>query len=204
MKRSFIALVAVLTLVLASSAAASAQGLYIKGGLTYGKSVSDLKDFDVKEYTGWQIGAGFQTESTMGFSLQPELIYTVKGAKIGEKGNEIGDLRMSYIELPVNIQWGIDFVAFKPFVFAAPYIGYNVKNAMGKDFKVLNDLLDETKKFEYGFGFGAGVELLRKIQITARYDWNFGNVNSWDEYIDSAKNVSRSTGGMVITAGLRF
>lgn len=200
MKRVIFSLFAVFALVMASTTVSSAQGLYLKGGLTYGKAVSDFKDFEVKSYAGWQIGAGFQTEPVFGFSIQPEILYTIRGAQIGD----FGDVRMSNIEIPVNVQWGIDLVVLKPFIFAAPFVGYNIKNAMGKQVETLKDVLDETKKFEYGIGLGAGVELLRRIQITAKYDWNFGNINSWSDYVSNVKNIDRATGGMVLSVGLRF
>lgn len=193
-------IVTILAAILFLSATASAQGLYVKGGLTYGKAVAEFKDYKVDNYTGWQIGAGFQTEPVFGFSLQPEINYTIRGAKIGD----FGDVRMSYIEVPVNIQYGIDLVVVKPFIFAAPFVGYNVKNAMGKNITTLVDILDETKKFEYGFGLGAGLEVARRIQITAKYNWDFGNVDSWDDYVSSVKGLNRATAGMIVTVGLRF
>ncbi len=200
MKRLLSKIVVVCALVFGLTTTASAQGVFIKAGLTYGQSVSEFKDIDVGNYTGWQLGAGFQTEPVFGFSLQPELVYTVRGAKIGD----FGDVRMSYVEIPVNIQWGIDLVALKPFIFASPFVGYNVKNAVGKQVETLKDVLDESKKFEYGIGLGAGLELGRRLQITVKHDWNFGNVNSWSEYVSNVKGVSRSTGGVIVTLGLKF
>ena len=81
MKKLIVALVA-LFIASAISFNANAEGLVIKGGLNYTQLdfSQSLKDqakalaLDVRSYSGFHAGVGYQTEDIMGFTLQPELL----------------------------------------------------------------------------------------------------------------------------------
>lgn len=216
MKKTAIAIAAML-LVSAACFSAKAEGFLIKGGLNYShldltQSIKDQAKalaLDPGNYTGFHVGVGYQSESALGFCLQPELRWSKKGGKFGQ------DIKwsMSYLELPVNIQWGLDLIAIRPFVQLSPYIGYSLKNSVtgtNKSLseqvsKFLNSLSADADRFAYGLGIGGGIELMRKIQITAQYVWNFGQVSSFNDYMSSAANVSRDTAGALeISLGLLF
>ena len=104
---------------------AGAQGIIIKGGYNYSNvdinkstTVSDIK----KGKSGWQIGVGYQSESSHGFSIQPEIVYKVSGYKF----SDVQNLNLGYVEVPVNVQWGPDLLIARPFIFAGPYVGQKV------------------------------------------------------------------------------
>ena len=79
-------------------------------------------------------------------------------------------------EVPIQLQWGPDLVAFRPYGFVEPFIGYQV-SANGKgEAKSFNDQLQKT---EYGMSLGAGLDIW-KIQVSAKYFWNFGSVYKSD------------------------
>ena len=48
------------------------------------------------------------------------------------------------------------------------------------------------ERFEYGLGVGGGLNIWR-LQIVARYNWNFGslyNVQGWDDIVPNLKGMS--------------
>ena len=183
MKRTLAFLMAVL-LVLGSVSTVDARGRYVvKGGITYasGTSVKDLSGLDIKDYTGWELGFGYQSMTLLGFSVQPELVYKVKGISL----NDATNINMNYLEVPVNLQWGPNLVIMRPFIFASPFIGYNIQNVpSGSNNKITKEFLkDQVNKVEGGIGLGAGLDVW-KLQITAKYNWNFGQVAKWDNIVN--------------------
>ncbi|MBR5735451.1 MAG: PorT family protein [Bacteroidales bacterium] len=212
MKRLMISLAALI--VSAACFNAGAEGFLVKGGFSYThldltQSVKDQAKAlgaDVRNYSGFHAGIGYQTESFGGFTLQPEFMFlSRKGSNFGDKSS----WSMNYLELPVNVQWGIDLVALRPFVQASPYVGYSIRNSIkapeGNVKGFLEHVREGAKRFSYGLGIGGGVELMRKFQISAQYVWNFGQVLNAQEYINNATNVSRDTAaGLELSIALMF
>ena len=175
---------------------AGAQGFIVKGGWNYSKSdVKDIKD----GHNGWQVGVGFQTESALGFSFQPELLYKVNGLKFSDGAN----LRLSHLEVPLNVQWGPDLLIARPFVFAGPFVGYNFKPS-GKG--ISEEEVNALHRFEWGVGVGLGINIW-KLQVAGKYNWNFGtfadvtSAQAAMAHFDSLKGHPRT---FEISVGLRF
>jgi len=218
MKRLFISL-AVLMMVSATCFTAKAEGLIIKGGFSYThldltqsiKDQAQALSVEARNFSGFHAGVGYQTESFSGFTLQPELMF------LSKKGNNFGDSyswSLSYLELPVNIQWGIDLVALRPFLQLSPYIGYNIKNRPAgptptegnrRIYDFIESFTKDPNRFSYGIGIGGGIEVMRRFQISAQYVWNFGQVISAKQYVDDATSVTRDkAAGLEISLGLMF
>ena len=125
MKKKLIVLTAFCVMLMGANFNANAQHLIVKAGLSYSNldlnsKIGDLaSSFKIGNYTGYHFGLGFQTGKTLGFSLQPELLYNVKGSKL----NDNISWTMNYLEVPVNIQWGPDLVVCRPYIMASPYVG---------------------------------------------------------------------------------
>lgn len=175
MKRIYIILAAAL-LALCIPDTARAQHFGVKAGVNF----SDPKS-DVKTNLGYQAGIAVQCDLPLWFSIQPELLFHVKGGQ-ADMGRNVDNqaFGLGYLELPVNIQWGPRFSddRFRVFLQGSPFIGYaiskDMKDARGEtyDWKNIN-------RFEYGVGAGLGVQLWRHFQITAQYNWSLGDlVNS--------------------------
>ena len=196
---------------------ANAEGVVVKGGFNYThldltqsiKEQAQALAIGARNFSGFHAGIGYQTEEFAGFTLQPEFRF------LSNKGNAFGEgntWSLNYLEVPVNIQWGIDLVTLRPFVQLSPYLGYNIRNTLreskntsepAKQF--LKNVTTDPGRFSYGIGIGGGIELMRKFQITAQYVWNFGQVVNAKQYIDNASNVSRDTAaGLEISLGLMF
>ena len=185
------------SLFLLGGVAANAQGVIVKAGFNY-TSVSSVEDLKTGK-TGWQVGAGMQTESWEGFTLQPELVYKVRGVTL----EDATKLSMNYVELPVNVQWGPDLLIARPFVFAGPFVGYNFKPS-GKG--ISEEEVNALRRFEWGVGIGLGINIW-KLQVAGKYNWNFGSfadvtsAQSAFAHFDSLKGHPRT---FEISVGLRF
>ncbi|MCF0167246.1 MAG: PorT family protein [Bacteroidales bacterium] len=192
-----------------SFSASAKGGIIFKGGLSYSnlnlneKFTEQYKEFTggegYKNFTGWHFGVGFQSGTAAGFSVQPELLYNAKGSVLGDKLS----WNLKYLELPINIQWGPDLVAFRPYIMASPFLGYCISNKLkvNKDnppidkFPELNNLFKDANKLEYGVGVGIGFDISR-IQIALKYNWNFGTVAD----IENIKSVGENIKGITKTA----
>lgn len=198
MKRIALLLVSILSL---SVISAGAQGLIVKGGFNYnnvkidkGVTVSDIKSGK----SGWQIGVGYQSESSMGFSFQPELIYKVTGYKF----SDVKNMNLGYLEVPLNVQWGPDLLIARPFIFAGPYVGLKVSNQFrGSDWTAtdMETIKNGLNKAEWGLGAGLGINIF-KFQITGKYNWNFGSIADTKQMPDLASTPRT----FEISVGLRF
>lgn len=180
MRRILIIVVASLALVF-SPAALNAQHFGVKAGINF----SDPKA-DVKTNLGYQAGIAVQCDLPLWFSIQPELLFHVKGGQATADSRAFG---LGYLEVPVNIQWGPRFCDDNIRVFAqgSPFIGYaiskDIKNSKGEpyDWKNIN-------RFEYGVGAGIGVQLWF-LQITGQYNWSLGNLVNSGFAEEAFKNV---------------
>ena len=155
--------------------AANAQGFIIKAGYNYA-NVSMDKSVTVKDIqrgrSGWQAGVGYQTSVSSGFSFQPEIMYKVSGYRL----DDATDLRLGYLEVPLNVQWGPDLWVARPFILAGPYFGIKLTNSLkGKNTDVPVSVIEKLKKAEFGLGVGLGLNVF-KFQVAAKYNWNFGAI----------------------------
>ena len=152
---------------------ADAQHFGVKAGVNFSDPESD-----VKTNLGYQAGIAVQCDLPLWFSIQPELLFHVKGGQAAVSGkSDPQAFGLGYLELPVNIQWGPRFSddRFRIFVQGSPFIGYaiskDMKNARGEsyDWKNIN-------RFEYGLGAGLGIQLWRHFQIVCQYNWSLGDL----------------------------
>lgn len=153
------------------------SGFGIKGGLSY-NSMSDIEienwESSFKKKTGFHAGILYKARLVGGLALQPELLYIQKGGNLEMMGKS-ADFKVHHIQLPVNLQLGIDLMLFRPFIMVSPYIGYAIAN--GDELKGLK--WDNMNRFEYGIGLGAGLDIW-KFQVTGRYCWDLGKVAEFE------------------------
>lgn len=156
---------AVILVALVLSVAASAQSHFgVLGGLSLSNAPKSEETLDLKMATLYHAGLTYQYKFTQGFSVQPSVLYALRGANlIAADGKTISEkLRDGSVEIPVAFQWGPDLLLFRPYVEVVPYIGFNVNHT--------GNFVPE--KVQGGLGVGGGIEIW-KIQLSARYNWNF-------------------------------
>ncbi len=171
MKKIFITL----ALLLCVSMYANAQvSFVVKAGLNFSK-MSDIKLGNLEQswnaQTGFHAGIGAQYKiPKIGISFQPEVLYSRMRTNFHRPVTDHAyNFRIDYINVPLNLQWGIDLKAIRPYVFVAPYISY----AIAKGELLENIEWDNLNRFDYGVGLGLGIELW-KLQISGKYSWGFG------------------------------
>jgi hypothetical protein len=157
--------------------AALAQGSFVvKAGLNFNK-MQDIKIDNLEQswnsQTGFHVGIGGQYRIPLvGLSFQPEILYSrIRTDIIGEVGQDSYGFRMDYIDIPLNVQWGINILFLRPYVFAAPYIRYAVSKGELLEHVEWQDL----NRLDYGLSLGAGLEIW-KLQVSGKYSWSFGQL----------------------------
>ena len=96
--------------------------------------------------------------------------------------------KTGFVELSLGAQWGPDLLAFRPYVFVEPYVGYGVTGneslttlrpdgtPVAAD-KINQALQDKAKnKLEYGVGAGLGLEVASHVQLSCQFFRNFGKL----------------------------
>ena len=193
MKKLAVLLVAAASLLFAANAHAQ---FGIIGGLTSSNANMKTVD-DVKAVNLYHAGLTYKFDLGLGFAIQPSVLYQVKGAKTGDLKQENSldsfELKTGFIEIPVGFQWGPDLVAFRPYLFAEPFIGYAITAADKYDGTVkeaAKTWADNARnKMEYGFGLGAGVEIARHFPVSAQYFSNLGKVFKGEEGSSSVQSL---------------
>ena len=206
MKRIVIATVSALLV----SVSALAQPGIIAGLTSSSTSVKDMED--VKALNTYHAGLTCKVDLGLGFAVQPSIIYQVKGANLGDinKDTQKEDfqLKTGFVEVPVQLQWGPDLLAFRPYLFAEPFIGYQVSS----DDEVLGsgqsgafkEWADQAKtKLEYGIGLGAGIEVVKHVQLSAQYFSNFGNLFTETVNEDGSAGTAMADVKTTVTEGVK-
>lgn len=139
--------------------------------------------------SGYHAGLTMYQPLGLGFALQPSLVYAAKGTD----WDEIVSCKMGFIELPVQLQAGLDLLLFRPYLFVEPFVGYAVKS-------------DIENRLEYGLGLGGGVHLGRSFQLSIKYFWNFDNCGFGDYLasVNSAFSERKQFTGMAVSASILF
>ena len=189
--------VAAASLVMASKAHAQ---FGVIAGLTSSKVNATEAVKDAKNIVLYHAGLTYKFDLGAGFAIQPSAIYQVKGAKISSIGETTGDqLKTGYVEIPLSIQWGPDLMAFRPYAFAEPFIGYQISTTDSGNASFSDWTKQAKNKFEYGFGLGGGLEIASHIQLSVQWFKNLGgmfgdNVKSADAAWSEVKDVKNFQG----------
>jgi len=196
MKRLTVALFAIV-LLFAFSSLASAQGLTgygLKAGLNLANISEDWSDdwkgVDRKMKTGFCVG-GFITYSINEmFAIQPEVLYTMKGAKWewADEGWQ-DEEKLTYLEIPVLAKVTIPTQgSIAPNLFVGPALAillsakyYEEWDSESEEY----DIKDDMKSTDFGLVLGAGVEIgMPHSAITIDGRYTLGLTNTCEPYTD--------------------
>lgn len=167
----------------------------IKGGLNLSNFFfSDSLGSEWNYLQNFQAGAFFSIYLLKNFSIQPELLYTKKGATAdgmfkGEKITESEEL--TYIKIPLLVKVQFPYkVNFKVGFFSGIYTAINIgakSITKYKDESIEEDIKNEIKDMDFGFVLGLNIEF-KKLIFDFRYTTGFSNIKS-DPFVDfSIKN----------------
>ena len=179
------------TVCLAMAMPAKAQIKFgVKGGLNLASaSLSDAWDAkgNADNYTGFFIGPMVDiTIPIIGLGVDGALMYSQKGTKISFDDLGSTTFKQQGIEIPVNLKYSIGLGSSASIYFAAgPSFYFNMKSDDDLTFDTMKGSLDYDKS-EVSLNLGAGVKLLRHLQLGVNY--NMGLTDSAKAKIDSSNS----------------
>ena len=154
-----------------------AAGAHAQFGFLVGLTSSSVKMASSDAISLYHAGLTYKIDLPSGFAIQPAVLYQVKGANVGQLGTATDEdfkVKTGFVEVPLGLQWGPHLAAFRPYVFAEPFIGYRVSST-DRGNESFRDWASQAKnKFEYGFGLGAGLEISDHLQLSVQWFNNLG------------------------------
>ncbi|MBK9720156.1 MAG: PorT family protein [Saprospiraceae bacterium] len=164
-----------ITFMLSATVDAQHVNLGIKAGLNlYNVSSDDNSEYDSK--AGIHVGLIGHVHLKDHFALQPEIIYSVQGAKSSE-ANSDDKINLGYINIPVLFQYMFDN-GFR--IQAGPQLGILV-NAKAESNNISIDIKDDLKAIE--FAIAAGLSYVHPptgFGVDVRYNIGLTNINDTD------------------------
>jgi len=160
-------------------------------------------DWKTRKVYGFGVVLDYSVTDFVTLHLEPMLLGKGPKAKEGEKKVVF---RLTYVEIPVMFKYIIGTNTIKPYLMAGPTIGFlqdaKLKVTTGGDSE-WDDMKDDLKSIDFGFGFGAGLDLPignNSIFVEARYSLGLMNI------ADSAEGpyADVKTRGIQIFAGITF
>ena len=174
MKKVLSILMVAVALMMAAPVQAQLIKFGVKGGL-------NLTEIDMKGSANWW------EENTTGFFIGPMMEVTLPILGLGvdgavmysQRGNNA--TKQQGIEVPVNLKWSFGLGSMLgAYLAAGPDFYFNFKDF--GDF-VNGGSTPQKKSTQVAINVGAGVKLLRKLQIGANYQIPVSNAYEWDQDI---------------------
>ena len=175
------------TLVFACLLGAVAYGQGISGGVKAGLNLANQTfsgngmttspSFLPSFHGGGYVTAMFSEH----FGLQPELLYSVQGAKSGDESYNLG-----YVTVPVLVRYSVnDLLSFH----AGPQIGIltSAKHKYGSESVDMKDNLTGT---DIGIAGGVSIDLPMKLNFTFRFIKGMSNINDTENSTVKQKNYN--------------
>lgn len=159
-----------LAIVILSTSVASAQiRLGVRGGVDLASAKISTSALDAGNRLGFQIGLNAEgTIPLIGLGLETGLMYGHKKYKNKEKEENSKLSNYDYLSIPLNIKQRFSLGLVGAYLSAGAY--GNVKLG-GKNLKIFEDTYHsyKSKDFILGMNFGAGVTLLKKVDVGLYY-----------------------------------
>lgn len=196
-------------------------GKGIKGGLNIaefkGDVIEDIGDigWDIGSKVGIVIGAFLTYSINEKLAIQPEVLYSMKGAKVEyqytichhsngyykETFPAKGTWFLNYLDIPILARYSIASVSkYKLHIFAGPSLGFYLNGKAKTEIEEKSDEneehdieSDDVNSPDWGFAFGAGVTL-NQLSIDGRYSMGTTNITKEDDLDWQNKVISLMVG----------
>ena len=213
MKKIVLSLLAVAAMGLS----ANAQQV-VKFGPKAGVNFANLNGADNSEMkTSFHVGAFAEIFFTDKFAVQPEIVYSVQGAKFSDSYTQTVDgvvmtseaeenTSLGYINIPIMAKYYvIDGLALE----LGPQLGF-LMNAESKYEATVSgggtsvteedeaDIKDDLKSVDFGLGIGASYNLANGFFAGARYNFGFSDI------VDENNGDAVKNGVIQISVGYKF
>jgi hypothetical protein len=125
------------------------------------------------------VGANAGVAANFGFSdllsFQPELLYSMKGAKLEENGDKI-ESRLNYLDVPMLLKLNAD----GPFFEAGPQVGFLMSQKTTYDIGGMSNSstsTEGTRKVDLGYVLGVGYQLASGPSLGLRYNGGISDLS---------------------------
>jgi hypothetical protein len=171
---------AVLALLLLLVASSQAQvGFGVTGGVNFATVGGADVPSSAKSVTGFAGGAYLEFSIPFLFTIQPEVLYSMKGftaeetvSILGNNYNVKATAHLNYIEVPVLIKYTFPVPVIKPALFVGPSVGIllnaKVKGEVTGFPTQETDIKSSTTSTDFGLVFGASANIAI-LTVSARY-----------------------------------
>lgn len=165
--------------------------LGIKGGVNFSNLVGgdeeDINDENI--LTSFHVGIFTQVGVSDVFFIQPELLYSRKGAEAslstfgpGSGNRQDVKFKLDYIELPVMFKFQIlETISLEAGPYAAYLISSKLTDGDNNEFAQFDT--DNFRKLDLGLAVGAGFNLA-VVEIGARYNYGLTSLDKNDNGLD--------------------
>lgn len=165
-----------LVMALVCSTGAQAQFRFgLKAGVAVNKLSFDKSTFDSDNRAGFTGGVMVEfTVPVVNLGFDASLLYAQRSVDVYGADNVVSSTdHRGYIDIPVNFKWKIGMFGLgkiiSPFITTGPDFSFLCSKQNFKD-------AWDSRKFDFAWNVGAGVQLLNKVQVAASY--GFGITNS--------------------------
>ncbi|MDR1880579.1 MAG: PorT family protein [Tannerellaceae bacterium] len=173
----------------------------VKGGANISTVRFSKEIANADNVTGFHIGPMIEAMVPyVGLGIDAAILYSQKGVYVVADGRS-RSLNNDFIEIPVNVKWKFGIPIIKAYLAAGPYVDFCVSG--DKLWEMPSNVKSqfETKTFSAGVNLGAGVELLKHLQVGFYY--SLGLTNNYSiKKVDLAKAGKDRT--WVISAAFLF
>lgn len=167
-----------------------AQGIDfgVRGGTTRSTLKFEKDNFFGKGHYGWFIGPALRVNLPMMFSADGAVLFDQREVKIVDEQT----MKIKQICIPVNARINIDLspgTGTGIYLAAGPQVAFNVGDS---EFKwTSKDSYENTfqlKKSVFSLNLGAGVSLLKQLEVGFAYNIEMGNTGdiTWSKLTDKA------------------
>jgi hypothetical protein len=181
---------AIFSLVLISTVRADIR-LGVKAGVNLASTSFNKDILKSANFTGFQVGPTVEFSLPVtGLGIDAAVLYSQQGLKL--KGANFKE-RQSTLDIPVNLKFKLGVLSdLGVYLAAGPYVSFKLS---GNNFSLITrDVKNEFKNKTFGAGlnFGAGVELLKHLQVGVNY--KLGLTDEYKSLDRSASNLRNLKG----------
>ncbi len=190
MKKTIIGIFAVIVSLLVTSPVAAQLRLGVKGGLGVNNMKFNREVLDNQNYIGYTAGVTAELEvPIIGLAFDVAAMYTHRTSELYTDDEKGSTYKRNYVEIPIHAKFKLKLPALADVVIPMAYIG--------PDFAFLTSTTDKNNSFKernmaIAIDVGAGVEVVRKIQVTVNYSMG---VNKAFDYVGIYSNELKNLHG---------
>lgn len=153
----------------------------VKFGFKGGLDISKLDTKVSGNTTGFFVGPMLDvTLPIIGLGIDVAALYSQSGIDVNNKSSE----KLKSVEIPVNLKWTLGLGStFGVFIAAGPQFGFSINDGW-------KQLMEESNKSFVSVNVGAGLKLLRHLQVGVNY--NIGASKLGEMIVDSSEGKLRS------------